>query len=127
MSISRAHFLSLLLGGVTVLLAACGGDDPVDPDQDDDDDGGDDVFDVALTSGLTFDPASATVAAGTTVRWTNETSLGHTVTPDGHEEWEEWVTDSQGETFQHTFETPGTYDYVCVPHAPGMAGRIVVQ
>jgi len=30
-------------------------------------------------------------------------------------------------TFEHTFETPGTYDYYCRPHkAMGMVGRIVV-
>lgn len=35
-------------------------------------------------------------------------------------------TISQG-SFEHTFETPGTYDYYCIPHKSiGMVGRIVV-
>jgi plastocyanin len=33
----------------------------------------------------------------------------------------------QGETYEHTFETPGEYRYVCVPHAPTMAGRVSVE
>jgi plastocyanin len=33
-----------------------------------------------------------------------------------------------GETFEHTFTVPGTYVYVCVPHAgQGMIGRVIVN
>ena len=36
----------------------------------------------------------------------------------------------QGETFSHTFSTPGTYPYYCIPHGgpggAGMAGVVVV-
>lgn len=30
-----------------------------------------------------------------------------------------------GETFRFTFDTPGTYDYFCIPH-PFMKGTVVV-
>jgi|GEM_PF-863853 len=30
-------------------------------------------------------------------------------------------------TYQHIFTVPGTYDYQCDPHIPGMVGQIIVQ
>ena len=52
----------------------------------------------------------------------------HTVTPDGHTEWARWETTSTGQSFEHTFNTPGTYDYYCEPHrGMGMTGSITVQ
>jgi plastocyanin len=32
----------------------------------------------------------------------------------------------EGDTFEHTFDQAGTYEYVCRVHAPGMAGTIEV-
>ena len=32
-----------------------------------------------------------------------------------------------GDTFKLTLDEPGTYDYVCNVHAPGMAGTITVK
>jgi plastocyanin len=34
---------------------------------------------------------------------------------------------SGGGTFSYAFDTPGTYDYYCIPHAPNMNGSVVVQ
>jgi len=35
---------------------------------------------------------------------------------------------SEGETFEHTFETPGVYNYYCTPHEGlGMVGLVVVE
>jgi plastocyanin len=34
---------------------------------------------------------------------------------------------AQGDTFSQTFKTPGTIEYVCMVHAPGMAGTITVK
>ncbi len=34
----------------------------------------------------------------------------------------------RGETYAHTFEVPGQYEYVCIPHASlGMAGTVRVE
>jgi plastocyanin len=34
----------------------------------------------------------------------------------------------EGETFEVTFEVPGTYRYVCLPHEDhGMRGTVVVR
>jgi plastocyanin len=70
----------------------------------------------------TFAPA-LTVAAGTTVTWTNEDWAPHTATA------EDGSFDSgrlnQGDSFEQTFDEPGTFSYHCSFH-PGMMGSIVV-
>jgi plastocyanin len=77
---------------------------------------------------IAFNPETLTVPAGTTVTWTNEDGVAHTVT------WDDRSVDSglinQGGTFSFTFDTPGTYGYFCIPHGSpgaGMHGTIVVQ
>lgn len=32
-----------------------------------------------------------------------------------------------GTSQKFTFDTPGTWDYHCIPHAPGMSGTVVVS
>jgi plastocyanin len=93
---------------------------------------------------LRFVPEEVEISVGDTVRWTAE-SEGHNVScrPDADrrvelpEEAEPFATYEGnrsfmvmqvGETFEHTFTVPGTYVYVCVPHAgQGMVGRVVVS
>jgi plastocyanin len=74
--------------------------------------------------GLAFVPASITVAVGTTITWTNNDSVVHTVTSDTG------AFDSKnmakGSTFSHTFTDPGVYSYHCTLH-PYMKGTITVQ
>jgi plastocyanin len=92
---------------------------------------------------LAFDPVSLTVPVGDTVTWWFA-SADHNVAcdpaeddvaelPDGAEPFasydgdDRYHTEPEGTTFDHTFSTPGTYVYVCVPHIPhGMVGEIVV-
>lgn len=85
------------------------------------------VVEVALRN-FRFTMPDLEVSAGTIVRWRNETSTFHTVSPDGHAAWQEFQSSSQGSTFDVAFAEPGTYAYFCVPHqALGMTGRIVVR
>jgi plastocyanin len=71
-----------------------------------------------------FAPMSATVAAGTTVTWTNQDGEPHTVvSADGL--FRSAALD-QNDTFKFTFTKPGTYKYVCSIH-PKMVGTIVVK
>ena len=70
-----------------------------------------------------FDRAEITVPAGTTVTWTNNDPVAHTVT-DVNQAWDSGLFD-QGATYSKTFAEPGTYDYYCIPH-PMMIGRVVV-
>lgn len=70
-----------------------------------------------------FVPEELTITAGDTVTWTNEDVVIHTATSvDGAFDSGDLA---QGESWSMTFNTPGTYDYLCTPH-PFMVGRIIV-
>ncbi|WP_276252897.1 cupredoxin domain-containing protein [Halomontanus rarus] len=109
-------------------------------------------FDIGMTRNA-FEPAEYETAVGEPVVWKNTSGANHTVTayenaiPEdaayfatggfeteaaARDAWER-STGTRGEftpgkTFEHTFEVPGTYHYVCVPHEKGgMVGTIVVS
>lgn len=66
------------------------------------------------------------VKKGTTVTWTNQDTAQHDVTPTAETaEFKASALFGKGETYQVTFNTPGTYDYICSPH-PYMKGTIEV-
>lgn len=71
-----------------------------------------------------YEPSVLDVTPGTVVTWTNEDSAPHTATSSD----EIFDTDrlDKGETSYVTFETPGTYDYICAYH-PYMEGSIIVS
>lgn len=93
-----------------------------------DDDPGGEVVEIHLTSENRFDPSSVTISVGTTVRWINDTSTFHTITPSGHSEWARQEMNSSGQTFEHTFQSTGTFNYFCEPHEGiGMTGSITVE
>jgi plastocyanin len=94
---------------------------------------------------LTFEPKEVTISTGETVTWEFE-SPAHNVSawPDMHDEisipegasgfgtmeegGDKFATVSEGETFEHTFDTAGEYTYVCVPHAASeMVGTVTVE
>lgn len=82
---------------------------------------------VTLTN-YEFTPGDLTIEPGTTVRWVNQTSMLHTVTPDGHSEWTAASLSEVGETFTHTFDTEGAFPYYCSPHRSlGMTGSVTVE
>lgn len=86
-----------------------------------------------------FRPRGLLIQPGQTVRWINqEAGNVHTVTayhpdngkakriPDQARAWNSGYL-MPGATFEMTFDTPGVYDYFCIPHEhAGMVGRIVV-
>ena len=76
---------------------------------------------VAATD-FQFTPATATIHAGESVKWTGLTThnvVFKTIGAPGD-------IDFVG-TGRRAFSTPGTYDYVCGPHeAAGMTGKVVV-
>ena len=120
------HFVRRALAALVVMSAvsACSdrSEEPMDPGG-----GGGDVRTVMLTN-FAFSPATITIERGTTVRWQNGTATFHTVTPDGHEAFEEFQTNAQGQVFEVRFDTPGQYRYYCAPHRNlGMTGIITVQ
>lgn len=87
-----------------------------------------DEVEILLTDNLVFSPSAVTIEVGQTVVWRNQGSMLHTITPDGHDEWTEGQVSQAGDTFSHTFESAGTFDYHCVPHlGSGMTGVITVE
>ena len=87
--------------------------------------------------GLTFEPADITVSVGDTVTWEVTESIGapHSVTsgtPDDPDPGSIFDSGADGlievgETFEHTFETAGTFAYYCTVHGASMSGQVVVQ
>ena len=71
-----------------------------------------------------FSPNVILVPVGTTVRWTNNGALDHTVTSNtgmfvGAD------TLVPGASFEYRFDVPGTYAYHCAFH-PSMTGTVIV-
>lgn len=103
------------------------------------------VVQVGPDDQLVFEPGEITVSTGDTVTW-EFASPSHNVCayPDVHDSvsipdgasgfgtmeqgGDAYALVSQGETYEHTFETAGEYTYVCVPHAASnMVGTVVVE
>lgn len=141
----RRTFLAAAGSGTAVALAGCldatalfSGDPPGD-------------HDVGMTID-SYRPDQLEVESGQTVVFRNTSSHAHTVTafqdayPEGAEYWasggfdseqeayDAWYSSAQGgklargDTYEHTFEIPGTYSYYCVPHIEAeMVGEIIVK
>jgi plastocyanin len=73
---------------------------------------------------FTFAPQSITVKAGTTVTWTNDDDIPHTVASKT-KLFKSKALDT-GDKFSFTFTTPGAYEYFCSLH-PHMTATIVVE
>jgi len=139
-SMSPSHLMALAAMAATV---ACGGySAPTNPA-----DGGQmgtpPPGTVAVSiQDFSFSPASLTIQAGTTVRWTNKGPSAHTTTSDAGA----WASStlsapvsggggygggsSAGGAFDFTFTQPGTYPYHCSLHPPatypGFTGTVTV-
>lgn len=86
---------------------------------------------------IAFSPAALSVPAGTTVTWRQTDAGFHTVTSGGVAQGSAGVTaepdgtfDSgriaKGDTFEFTFQDPGTYPYYCAIHPATMRAEIAV-
>lgn len=82
-------------------------------------------------SNFQFSPPNLNVTVGDTVKW-NWVSGFHTTTcngtsgttrPSGAAAWNADIS-SGSPTFSYVVTVPGSYHYVCLPHAPEMAGNI---
>jgi len=136
----RRRLLATLGSGLAVGSAGCAAAGTVSGSID---------GDVGMTA-QAFDPATITVAVGEEVLWYNNSARAHTITAydegipaaadyfatGGYESTraarEAWDGMSgaitSGETFSHTFEVPGRYNYFCIPHErAGMVGTVVVE
>ena len=77
-----------------------------------------------------FIPYEVSIAVGGEVIWSNVDSAAHTVTSGNPSDEPGGVFDSNlfmaGNTFSHTFDEAGTYEYFCMVH-PWMKGIIQVS
>jgi plastocyanin len=144
----RRPALVLIVGALAV--AGCGGDDdeaedgaarnsPEATETGPAGDGGGTRVD--MNDQLTFEPKEIAVAVGEEVAWRNVGKIGHTVTADrskaadpslvsipaGTGAWDSGLV-NEGQSFSRTFDKPGTYRYICIPHeGAGMVGTVVVR
>jgi plastocyanin len=73
-----------------------------------------------------FAPTKLQVKKGTTVTWTNQDDVQHTVTPDNPSDtFKESQLLAKAASYSVTFNTVGTYAYHCSPH-PYMKATIEV-
>lgn len=81
-----------------------------------------------------FDPEVKSIAAGTSVHWVNAGKVAHNITsnpgtlgcdPSSSENFDSGQVDPGG-TFDHTFNTPGSFSYHCEIHGCEMKGTIKV-
>jgi plastocyanin len=81
--------------------------------------------DKVTISNFAFSPANITVKKGTTVTWTNQDSVGHTVTETDSQTGPASSTLSKGQSYSFTFNAAGTFKYDCSIH-PYMTGIVTV-
>ena len=121
----RSVLVSVFLLGITVLLLGCtsyGNSNaqntavPVATTP-----GQSEMVSITIQS-FAFSPSTVTISKGTTVKWVNKDSVSHNIKFDA----ETSPSFGSGETFSKTFDTPGTYNYICGIH-PNMKGQIIVQ
>lgn len=142
--VDRRRFIKTAAAvGLAGAFAGCGGDGGGNGNGNGNGGGG---ATVAAGPGgdFVFEPEEVTISTGETVTWEFE-SANHNVEcdpeqsdeaelPDGAEPFasydgdDRFATIEEGETWEYTFETAGTYTYVCVPHVgSGMVGTVVVE
>lgn len=71
---------------------------------------------------FSFSPATLTVKKGATVTWINNDSVPHQINSTTFNSSQL----SKGQSFSFTFDTVGTFDYLCSIH-PSMLGKIIVE
>lgn len=96
---------------------------------------------VGMTNSMKFTPDTVRIEPGETVRWENSSLLAHSVTgdpslstiegsaelPEGAKPFDSGMMDPK-QTFEHTFQVPGTYQYFCIPHeGTKMYGWVIVK
>lgn len=103
------RFLILFL----VFLGACAQQETVTSDEN--------SVSVAIND-FEFSPYVLHIKQGAAVTWTNQDALPHTVTSDSFDSGQL----DKGDTWTHSFNEKGTYEYSCTYHS-SMKGVIVVE
>jgi plastocyanin len=106
-------FLLPAVAAAALFVAGCGGSGTSEPVA---------TTEVEMVKSYRFDPSVIEIKAGDTVTWTNKDNFTHTVEVEGQEDHKV----EQGESFSITFDSPGTYHYVCTLHSKDMDGEVIV-
>jgi plastocyanin len=80
---------------------------------------------VEITNNMIFTPSQISVSVGSSVTWTNNDNVSHTVVED-HGDGPNSGEIAPGATYSYTFTKKGSYQYHCSIH-PQMRGTIVVK
>ena len=115
----RSRFLPVLsvLAMLILVLAACSSATESSDAGGGGDDGGGDTGETVSMANTTFTPSTLTIAAGTTVTFTD--TSGHTVTEgtDGTAVDDPIVDEEGGSDVSVTFDEAGTYNITCKIHS----------
>ena len=106
--------MRFLLLALILCAAGCGGSESSEPVA---------TTEVEMAKSYRFDPKTIEIDAGDTVTWTNADNFTHTVQVDGQEDHEV----ERGKSVSISFDTPGTYHYVCTLHKRDMDGEVIVR
>jgi plastocyanin len=106
--------MRFLLLALILFAAGCGSSSSTEPVA---------TTEVQMAKSYRFDPKTIEIEAGDTVTWTNADNFTHTVQVDGQEDHKV----ERGESVSISFDTPGTYHYVCTLHKRDMDGEVIVK
>lgn len=76
---------------------------------------------------LAYSREKITIKKGSTITWTNEDSMAHTVTSTSSSDSFDSGTLEKDQTFSKTFNSVGTFDYFCSFHSSMKAEVVVVE
>jgi plastocyanin len=80
----------------------------------------------------TFVPPQISLSSGSTISWTNDDSITHSIAIEGNpaivngEASFDSGPISPGYTWDNTFDSPGQFDYHCLIH-PFMTGKVIIN
>jgi plastocyanin len=106
--------MRFLLLALILFAAGCGSSESSEPVA---------TTEVQMAKSYRFDPKTIEIEAGDTVTWTNADNFTHTVQVDGQEDHKV----ERGQSVSISFDTPGTYHYVCTLHERDMDGEVIVK
>ena len=115
----KSFLLTFSFLSLTVLLTQCSKSDSYTSS------GGSGTGNTINISGMTYSPSSKTVAKGTVVKWTNNSSTSHTATSNDGTTFNTGDIPA-GSSVTYTANTPGTFAYHCLFHGLSMAGTLIV-
>lgn len=144
---SRRRVLVGLGAGATLSLAGCSESEELTPQHSREKLEEEHAAAVETNDRDEFVPSTVTIDTGESVVWYNNRKREHTVTayedkiPDdaeyfdsGEHESEQAARDDSGhgvlragDTYSHTFDVAGEYEYFCIPHERTMKGTVVVE